>query len=395
MIFLKLLTRVLAFTGKEVVETIRRPGAIVSLIVGPFLILLAFGVSYDGVYRTLQAIVVVPEGSGLPTDSGTYRDLETPGVAIADVTRDLEAARARVRDGSADLLVVAPVDPQGSLAAGQRATIRVEYSLLDPVRAANADFLAGRIADQVNRRIIEEAATEGKTAGIEGGVTWADRIPPEVLAEPTRAETANLSPTPPGVITFFGPAAVALILQHIAVTLIALALVRERGRGRPELFRLSPTGTGEIVLGKIVAFLIFGALIAATLLATLLTVFAVPSIASLTIVAGAILLLLIASLAYGTAIAAVSDSERQAVQLSLLMLLTAVFFSGFVLPVDEFGQVGRAIAAALPVTHGVRLLQDLMLDGVLPLANLLALVAISALLLPPSLLLLRRSLVDS
>jgi ABC-2 type transport system permease protein len=59
----------------------------------------------------------------------------------------------------------------------------------------------------------------------------------------------------------------------------------------------------------------------------------------------------------------VSDSERQAVQLSLLVLLASVFFSGFVLPITEFTDPVRAVAYTLPVTHGIRLLQDLMLRG--------------------------------
>ena len=65
----------------------------------------------------------------------------------------------------------------------------------------------------------------------------------------------------------------------------------------------------------------------------------------------------------GLLIAVVSDSERQAVQLSLLVLLAAVFFSGFVLPITEFSEPVRAIAYTLPVTHGIRLLQDFMLRG--------------------------------
>ena len=58
-----------------------------------------------------------------------------------------------------------------------------------------------------------------------------------------------------------------------------------------------------------------------------------------------------------------SDSERQAVQLSLLLLLASVFFSGFVLSIDEFTPAVRAFANLLPVTHGIQLIQDLMLRG--------------------------------
>jgi ABC-2 type transport system permease protein len=73
--------------------------------------------------------------------------------------------------------------------------------------------------------------------------------------------------------------------------------------------------------------------------------------------------LVFASLGIGLLISVVSDSERQAVQLSLLMLLASVFFSGFVLPVHEFAWFLQLVAYALPVTHGIRLLQDEMLRG--------------------------------
>jgi ABC-2 type transport system permease protein len=58
-----------------------------------------------------------------------------------------------------------------------------------------------------------------------------------------------------------------------------------------------------------------------------------------------------------------SDSERQAVQLSLLALLASVFFGGFVIAIDQFTRPVRTLAYGLPVTHGIRLLQDLLLRG--------------------------------
>jgi ABC-2 type transport system permease protein len=71
----------------------------------------------------------------------------------------------------------------------------------------------------------------------------------------------------------------------------------------------------------------------------------------------------LASLGVGLLISVVADSERQAVQLSLLMLLASVFFSGFVLAVDEFRLPVQVAAYALPVTSGIALLQDVMLRG--------------------------------
>jgi ABC-2 type transport system permease protein len=80
-------------------------------------------------------------------------------------------------------------------------------------------------------------------------------------------------------------------------------------------------------------------------------------------VAKVVALLSFASLGLGLLISTVVDSERGAVQLSMLVLLASVFFSGFVLPLDQFITPLRIAAYSLPVTHGIQLLQDYMLRG--------------------------------
>jgi ABC-2 type transport system permease protein len=126
------------------------------------------------------------------------------------------------------------------------------------------------------------------------------------------------------------------------------------------------------------AFGLVAGAIAAMTVALLVGAFGIPMLADPWMIVGVIALLLAASLGIGALIAVVSDSERQAVQLSLLLLLASVFFSGFVLAIEEFSTPVRAIAAILPVTHGVRLLQDLMLRGAVTQAwGVVALVVIA------------------
>jgi ABC-2 type transport system permease protein len=125
----------------------------------------------------------------------------------------------------------------------------------------------------------------------------------------------------------------------------------------------------------------------------LVNVLGVPSLASIGSLALVIGLLLLASLGVGLLIAVVSDSERQAVQLAFLTLLASVFFSGFVLSIDQFTPPVRALAYALPVTHGIQLLQDLMLRGTTTHAwEIGALVAIAVVTLLAAWLLLRRNM---
>jgi len=91
--------------------------------------------------------------------------------------------------------------------------------------------------------------------------------------------------------------------------------------------------------------------------------FHVPMLGDASWLALVVILLIASSLGLGLLVAAVSDSEPQAVQLSLLVLLASVFFSGFVLAIDEFSEPVRSLIYALPVANGIRLIGDFMFRG--------------------------------
>src|SRR5437773_3667483 len=122
---IKLVVRILAVVGKEIVEVMRRPGAVLSLILGPFLILAVFGLGYQGIKRDLATIVVVDPASNLPTDVATYRDLNVRGLRVIDVMTDRAAAEARLRADQADVVVVLPADPIGTIETGKQAELTV------------------------------------------------------------------------------------------------------------------------------------------------------------------------------------------------------------------------------------------------------------------------------
>jgi ABC-2 type transport system permease protein len=363
MTLVKAITRVLAFVGKELVEVVRRPGALVSLILGPFLIMAIFGVGYSGYRRPLATIVVVPEGSGLPTDAQAYSEISGAGLEVVDVATDEASAEGRLRDRTVDVVLVAPNNVEEQFRAGQQSVIKVKVNVVDPVDQNYTAFLARALEREVNRIIVEKIAEEGQSYALSEGAAEAAAIPPSVVAAPTKAEIENIAPSQPGVVQFFGTAVLALILQHMAVTLIALSVIRERTTGLFELFRIAPIRTGELVIGKVFAFGLLSSLIAALTLALLIFGFGVPMLGDPAALAGVLLLLIAASLGLGLLVAAVSDSERQAVQLSLLLLLASVFFSGFVLGTDEFSEPVRALTALLPVTNGIKLIGDVMLRG--------------------------------
>jgi ABC-2 type transport system permease protein len=362
--FARTVVRLLALVGKEIVEAIRRPGALVSLMIGPFAIMALFGFGYSGERRPLETVIVIPPSSGLPTDAELYQDLAGGGLHIEAVIPERGNADAGLSNGTVDLLIVAPNDPAALFRAGKQSVFDVVINVVDPIQANYAGFLANNLSSAVNREVLRQAADRGEGMAADAGVIETGTTPLAVVAEPTRAELRNIAQVTPGVVAYYGPAVLALVLQHLAVTLVALSLVRERTSGIIEMYRVAPVNAWEVLAGKLLAYLFVGSLIAVTTVALLKLGFGVPMLGDPRLLAGTVVLVLLAALGLGLAIAVVSDSERQAVQLSLLVLLASVFFSGFVLSIEEFSEPVRTMAYALPVTPGIRLIQDLMLRGV-------------------------------
>ena len=390
---LKTVVRILALIGKELIETLRRPAAVFSLVLGPFLILALFGLGYHGIRPDLRTIVAADPSLNLPTDPAGYGTLQARGIRVVAVVPDRAQAEAQLRADAVDLVVVAPSDLRSAFEAGRQAEITIELNMTDPVLAGYAGFLGESLTAAVNREIYRLAAEAGQGYALQHGHQALASIPSDVIASPTKAAFVNLAPSEPAIESFFGPAALVLVLQHMAVTLLALSLVRERTSGAMDLFRVSPVRATELVIGKVIAFGLLGSVIAGISLALLVTVLHVPILAPPVWVAVAILLILMASLGIGLFISVVSSSERQAVQLSMLVLLASMFFSGFILRIEEFDRPLQLGAYLLPGTHGISLLRDLLLRGEITKPwQLAALVAIGGFLLVLSWGMLRREM---
>ena len=386
------IVRMASFTGKELREVVRRPGVLLSLIVGPFAIMFIFGLGYSGFREPFATEIVIPAGNELPRDAEYYENLAPGRLEVVAVTEDAAAAEERLRNLEIDLLIVAPENASAELREGRQTTIRVAWNQIDPVYDQLAGLATSILTSSLNAEIVEQAAAAGISFA-EGELPAAANVPPEVIARPTTAETENVAPTDPAVLNFFGPAVFALVIQHLAVTLTALSMVRERLSGQMDRFRVAPVSSMELLVGKYVAYAALSLAVTAIVGALLVGVLRVPMLGGWPLFLGIVLLLTFASLGVGLLISLVADSERQAVQLSMLILLASVFFSGFVLPVSDFAEWTQYLAYLLPVTHGIATLQEHMLRGVVTDQwMLVALAVIGVVLYTGSLLRLRRVL---
>ena len=354
----KSLTRMFGLISKELRDLLRRPGAIISLILGPLAIMAIFGIGYDGERRPFDTVVVLPANSTLPHDAKTYNDLRAPGLNVIDVTEDRQSAEDKLGRGQARFIVIVPGDVEDKFRAGQQATVTTEFNEVDPIEDNVARVSTQMLLEELNRRVIEGAASEGmRVANV------AQPIPANVIAQPLKYDIKNRAPIEPSMVAFFAPAVFALVLQHLGITLTALSLVRDKLSGVMDLFRVSPVRSWEMLLAKYVAYGALSIAVAFAVAFLMTNVLHVPLLGSPERLATAVGLLTFASLGFGLLISIVADSERQAVQLAMLVLLFSMFFSGFVLPIAEFRPIVQPLSFILPVTYGINLFQDIMLRG--------------------------------
>jgi ABC-2 type transport system permease protein len=197
-------------------------------------------------------------------------------------------------------------------------------------------------------------------------------ISPDVIVRPFGSESKSIATLQPNASNFFAPAVVALL----AVTLAALSIVRERTVGTMELFRVSPLSAGETLIGKYLSYMLFGAVITALLVLLMVFGLKVPMLGNWWNLALVMAVVLFTSLGIGFLISLISQTDTQAVQLTMIILLTSVFFSGFLMSLDMISKPVQVISWALPTTYGIVMLRDIFLRGALP--NLLLLGGLAA-----------------
>jgi ABC-2 type transport system permease protein len=237
------------------------------------------------------------------------------------------------------------------------------------------------------------AAAQRRVAGLNDFLRQLNTIPARTIAIPFAAHITNLAAGSDDLTNFYGPAALALLLQHLAVTLAALSLVQERQIGAIETLAVSPSSAGEILLGR---FLYHGMVtLGAGLLLTALLVLGlhVPFIGSPLLYLLTLVLLVWASTAAGFCVALVTRHDNQAMQTIMLLLVAAIFFSGFIGPLRALALPVSALAYCIPLTYGIDGLDRILLLGTTPpVVDFVGLALLGAALSLLALALLRREL---
>ncbi len=365
------ITQVFALFSKEASEVFRQPRLILSLILGPVLVLLLFGLGFTGGLPNFRIALVVPPNSVSQDQLQELEQAIGSDFKIVYTGSDQAAAEAMLHNGQADIVEILPSNFGQNVQQGQQSEVVFEYAQVDPTNDAWVKYLGSSEVNAINRIVLRNAVAQ-----LQQQSHVLANVSPQTVVSPMVPKYTNLRQSL-SFVTFYAPSVLALLLQHIAVTLGALSIVRERLRGILEMFRVAPIRSSRIMDGKYLGYLFFLAIIAA-LLMVLLLFLGVPFLGSVPQFVAYTALLILASLGIGFVISCISNSDSTAIQLSMLMLLLSIFFGGFFLPLQNFRDFMKPLLYVIPLTHGILGFQSILLKGETPpLWNWLALAGIA------------------
>lgn len=147
--------RVGAFVRKELVGVVRQPLLVLTLVLGPFLILFLFGAGLRAEAPPVRTVFVAPAGSEVSEQARQYAETERFRLVVEGVTADLDASLRRLEGGELNLVVQFPGDTDAALRAGQQPSIVFFHDYLDPIEA-DAMTASMRLAvDEINSQVAQ------------------------------------------------------------------------------------------------------------------------------------------------------------------------------------------------------------------------------------------------
>ncbi len=163
---------------------------------------------------------------------------------------------------------------------------------------------------------------------------------------------------------FMIPGVIGMILYAITAILTATAVVRERERGTIEQLIVTPIRPWELVVGKIVPYVILGLFDAAEVIAVGHWWFGVPVRGSLLLIAGVSTLFLFSGLGIGLFASTIANTQQEAMLTVFMTLLPAIFLAGFFFPLDNMPMILQAVSYVIPLRYFLKIIRVLLLKGV-------------------------------
>lgn len=339
--------RALVIAWKELLQLRRDRLTLAMMAVLPVVQLLLFGYAINTDVRHIPTLVDDHDRSAESRDLA--RRMEATGFydLVGEVHGYDEIDRA-LRSGEARVALVVPARFGADVQAGRTAQVQLVVDGSDPQIVGSAQNTAASLVDARSEQIrVEELARAGARLA-----PVPIELAPDVLYNQDQRTAV-----------FIVPGLIGVLLTMTMVMLTAMALARERERGTLEQLIVSPVKPVELVIGKIVPYVLIGYVQMTLILGFGKFVFDVPVRGSLALLYALAFLFIAANLAIGLFFSTLVQTQQQAMQASFFFLLPNILLSGFMFPFEAMPRPAQWLSQALPLTHFLRIVRGIVLKG--------------------------------
>ncbi len=335
------LRRLRAVAVKEV-RQLGRDRVTFGMIVGvPLMQIMLFGYAINFDVRNL-ATVVQDEANSSMSREFISQLTATQVVDVRYTTNSSAEVDAMLREGRVSMAVVVPRDFERRLQSDSRPVVQI---LVDGSQPSLSGVAAGIATLPMLTR-----HGEGPYAG--GKRMAPRRIEVRTLYNPEKRTAVQIV-----------PALIGVILSMTMVLFTSGAIVRERERGNLELLIATPLSSLELMVGKLLPYMVIGLIQTSIILLVGLALFDVPVVGHLLDLYAAALLFILSTLGLGLFVSTLAQTQFQAFQLAFVTLLPSILLSGFMFPFEGMPRVVQWIAQVLPLTHFNVIIRGVMLRG--------------------------------
>jgi ABC-2 type transport system permease protein len=343
--------RLLTIMRKEMYHIQRdvRTLGLILLLPALLLILLGYGISAE---RSNIPMVVADFSKTDASRQFIEKFMASNDFELAYDVLNEEELTAVIDEDNADVGILIPEDFGRNLSTGETAQV-VFYinGATDPTDVQTIQLKINAIASTVSQQILVEQITRNPIAA-------NIKFPIETFS--FTLYNPNSDPK-----LYMIPGLIPIILQVQTLLLTALAIVREREQGTMEQLIVTPIRSWELMLGKIIPYLLVSVFNLFVLLVLGNLMFGVTVAGSFWELVGLSLVFILGSLGMGVLISNLAQTQMQAIYLSVfIILIPAIILSGLLFPRDNMPLVTYIYSEMLPVTHYLEIVRAIVLRGV-------------------------------
>ena len=326
---------------KEFIQLKRDRVSFAMIVMIPVMQLLLFGYAINTNPRNLPTAVLLQEQSDL--GRSILRALEnTLYFKVTHIVHDEATFDRLLASGTVLFAIEIPANFERGLRRGDRPALLVAADATDPVASGTALGALGQVVQTAlqNDRAIPVA------------VAPAFEIRTHARYNPAAVTQLNIVP---GLL--------GTILTMTMLIFTALSVTRETERGTMESLLAMPITPLEIMLGKIVPYVLIGFIQAALILSAGVLLFRVPIVGDLTLLAALTTLFIAVNLSIGYTFSTLAQNQLQAIQMAMMFFLPNILLSGFAFPFLGMPVWAQWVGEALPLTHFIRIVRGILLKG--------------------------------